>query len=269
MLSFNELGRKGNLGNQMFQFAGLRGIARNRGFDWRIPPQGPHWIHGSQMFELFEMRSLNEASFGFGTGKTYFSPGKKDRRNSTGFEFDSHLFNEVPDNVNLNAFFQSPKYFEAIEDEIRADFSLRRSVFERVREKYPLAAEPFISLHVRRGDYLKFPKHHPVQTIDFYAAALEALPRLQVLITTDDPQWVSEQRLFQQPRFQLVNSGSSKDDFTIQTMATCSVISNSSFGWWGAWLSRSESVVAPANWFGPKLVHQKITDLYPENWLVI
>ena len=37
-IGFNHLGRHGRLGNQMFQYAGLRGIAANRGFDFMIPP---------------------------------------------------------------------------------------------------------------------------------------------------------------------------------------------------------------------------------------
>ena len=39
MLSFNKLGKSGRLGNQMFQYAALRGIAAHRGFDWVVPPQ--------------------------------------------------------------------------------------------------------------------------------------------------------------------------------------------------------------------------------------
>lgn len=37
MIGFNHLGRLGRLGNQMFQFAALKGIARNRRFDFCIP----------------------------------------------------------------------------------------------------------------------------------------------------------------------------------------------------------------------------------------
>ena len=36
MLGFNHLGRMGQLGNQMFQYASLKGIARNRGFDYMV-----------------------------------------------------------------------------------------------------------------------------------------------------------------------------------------------------------------------------------------
>ena len=38
MIGFNALGYLGRLGNQMFQFAALKGIARNRGFNYCLPP---------------------------------------------------------------------------------------------------------------------------------------------------------------------------------------------------------------------------------------
>ena len=33
-ISYNQLGSNGRLGNQMFQYAGLRGIASNLNYDW-------------------------------------------------------------------------------------------------------------------------------------------------------------------------------------------------------------------------------------------
>ena len=37
MLAFNHLGQLGRLGNQMFQYASLRGIARQRGYGFCVP----------------------------------------------------------------------------------------------------------------------------------------------------------------------------------------------------------------------------------------
>ena len=39
MISFNNIGNLGRLANQMFQYASLKGIARNRGFEYTIPPE--------------------------------------------------------------------------------------------------------------------------------------------------------------------------------------------------------------------------------------
>jgi len=38
MLAFNQIGNLGRLGNQMFEYAALRGIASHHGYDWCIPP---------------------------------------------------------------------------------------------------------------------------------------------------------------------------------------------------------------------------------------
>ena len=39
MITFNNLGTLGRLANQMFQYASLKGIATNKGFDFCIPPE--------------------------------------------------------------------------------------------------------------------------------------------------------------------------------------------------------------------------------------
>ena len=38
MIGFNNLGNMGRLGNQMFEYATLRGIAANKKYDWCSPP---------------------------------------------------------------------------------------------------------------------------------------------------------------------------------------------------------------------------------------
>ena len=61
MLTFNKLGKSGRLGNQMFQYASLRGIAANRQFDWSIPPPGTSGVdefgceNNYCMFETFKL----------------------------------------------------------------------------------------------------------------------------------------------------------------------------------------------------------------------
>ena len=39
MLAFNGIGNLGRLGNQMFEYAALRGFAAHHGYDWCIPPR--------------------------------------------------------------------------------------------------------------------------------------------------------------------------------------------------------------------------------------
>ena len=101
MLSFNKLGKSGRLGNQMFQYAALRGIAANRGFDWVIPPPGTSGIdeYGCEnnycMFETFKMTGATEEHHGI--------PGNRQWAIWKEFHFNQELFDECPDDVNLEA----------------------------------------------------------------------------------------------------------------------------------------------------------------------
>ena len=49
-ISFNRLGNDGRLGNQMFQYAFLRGVAKNRKFDWMIPGDDEYSRHNYVRF---------------------------------------------------------------------------------------------------------------------------------------------------------------------------------------------------------------------------
>ena len=57
-------------------------------------------------------------------------------------------------------------------------------------------------------------------------------------------------------------------------MRLCSdfIIANSSFSWWGAWMSTNQNkkVIAPKQWFGNPLDKQNNTkDLYCPDWILI
>ena len=62
-ISYNRLGSNGRLGNQMFQYAGLRGISANRGFDWLIPPPNSYGDSNYGLFDCFKMSSVKEENF--------------------------------------------------------------------------------------------------------------------------------------------------------------------------------------------------------------
>lgn len=269
MIGFNELGRKGNLGNQMFQYAGLRGIAAYRGFDWRIPPIDETRIHNYDLFRLFKMSSVSPRNIGYVPYRTHRTKWKY-WPNSTGFEFDPRIFNSIPDNRNLNGFFQSPKYFSNIEDTIREDFRLQDYYLVKREEKREAIGREFIALHVRRGDYVKLKKHHPPLELEYYLRALSLLDKnLPIMVFTNDKPWVQEQQFFRELGVEVVDNEDYLLDLSLMMAASHIIIANSSFSWWGAWLSNCGSVIAPKKWFGPKLAKNSTKDLYPKDWLLI
>jgi hypothetical protein len=263
MISFNQLGNLGRLGNQMFQYASLRGIAANRGFDFCIPPESVFGVSDpnvknskTSIYTAFNLEKCNQF---LGSNKMI---------QESGFQFDKYLFNECEDNVDLYGYFQSGKYFKHIEDEIRKDFTFSQDVVESCRDivENEIKSTELISLHIRRSDYLKLQSFHPIPPVEYYIEALKTFPDIPVLIFSDDTDWCLEQKVFDSDRFFVSQSDSAEHDMCFMSMCNYHIIANSSFSWWGAWLSKSQKVIAPKVWFGPSLMQHNTSDLYCEGW---
>jgi hypothetical protein len=263
MLAFNHLGHLGRLGNQMFQYASLRGIAARRGYDFGIPPSkfDDEW-RSHQLFEVFDLPNLPRSNV------KYLDGGNAPVAQERFFHFDQLLFDQCPNDVSLFGFFQSEKYFKHIENSILEDFTFRDHILEPCKE----IAEGFdnpVSLHVRRTDYLTNNANHHNLDLSYYGEALKHFDGRQVIVFSDDPEWCQEQELFSDDRFLVSESGDNKIDLCLMTFCTGHIIANSSFSWWGAWLAKSEKVIAPSKWFGRNNADKKTKDLIPETWTVI
>ena len=53
-----------------------------------------------------------------------------DTISESGYEFDENLFNTCPDNVNLDGYYQTEKYFKHAEKNIRKDFTFKDDILE-------------------------------------------------------------------------------------------------------------------------------------------
>tara|TARA_Y100000004_G_scaffold72449_1_gene81391 strand:- start:13 stop:801 length:789 start_codon:yes stop_codon:yes gene_type:complete len=254
MISFNNLGNLGRLANQMFQYASLKGIARNRGYDYAIPPREVFGrvdanVRNSDgiLYDVFELECVNKVDFI--QQKQMISEGS--------FEFNEDLFNNCPDNVDLHGYFQSEKYFKHIEDEIRSDFTFKEDLLKLCKS---FITEDTISLHIRRGDYVHNP-NHPVQPMSYYEQALAELPELPVIVFSDDSEWCKEQQLFSDDRFIVAEGNSTDCDLCLMSLCKYHIIANSSYSWWGAWLANSKKVIAPKNWFGGDCANKGAEDM--------
>jgi hypothetical protein len=261
MIANNHIGNLGRLGNQMFQYASLRGIASKHGYEYCLPPE-----------EIVGSLDANCASSDtniFSCFKLAYAPKvllDAPQLEETSFTRDDNIWNNCPDNVSLFGYFQTEKYFNNIEEEIRKDFTFIDEVNDSCMLHFinEYSGTDVISLHIRRGDYLKH-THHPVPPIEYYQEALNTFPELPVIIFSDDVMWCKKQQLFEGDRFNISESNDTAVDLCLQSLCSYHIIANSSYSWWGAWLANSEHVIAPKTWFGHPLTHDT-KDLFPNGW---
>jgi len=285
MLAFNQIGNLGRLGNQMFEYAAVRGIAAKHGYNWCIPPFNRNGIENYSLHQCFKLESVKEENLAvrddFGYVQERF------------FHFDDELFENCPNDVSIHGFFQSEKYFKHISDEIRKDFTFHDEHLGPCKEMMSsLEGQEPIMLHVRRGDpnltdprgfkwsYTQCSSQHPPQTIEYYEKALAEFDDEQpVVIFSDSPEWVKEQEFFSGDRFlhsepqekYADGSYTPYSDLCLMSLCSHAIIANSSMSWWGAWLisNPNKKVIAPKNWFGPSYADKDTKDLYVENWIVL
>jgi hypothetical protein len=92
----------------------------------------------------------------------------------------------------------------------------------------------------------------------------------EVIIFSDDPEWCLNHSLFRSDRFMVSQTENNALDLCLMSFCSAHIIANSSFSWWGAWLSNSENVIAPSDWFkGSNNEHLDTSDLIPETWTLL
>jgi len=123
-------------------------------------------------------------------------------------------------------------------------------------------------INVRRGDYLHYPNYHPTVSPEYIFKALHLVPSKQYLIASDDIPWCKEH--LNLPNAIYLEGWRSHEQLWIMSMCHHFIISNSSFSWWAAYLSRHpwKTVIAPETWFGPE-APQDWSHMYCKDWTIL
>ena len=283
----------GGLGNQMFQYSVGRQLAEMHNTKLKLDVTG---------FEKYQLRSYNLGAFNvkeqFATRDEIRSFAgsaprlverlwrhvgrprlfrKQPYIKEISLRFDPDILG-LPDNVYLEGYWQSEKYFLGIADTIRQELTVKDPLRGKNLEIADLMRSyDSVSLHVRRGDYVADTttnQHHGVCSLDYYArcaaAVSERIANPHFFIFTDDPVWVRENLKLPYPSTFVDHNGPSQAHEDIRLMSACQhhIIANSSFSWWGAWLNKSagKRVFAPKQWFAAEDVQTKADDLVPGGW---
>ncbi|MDO8664746.1 MAG: alpha-1,2-fucosyltransferase [Candidatus Liptonbacteria bacterium] len=295
---------RGGLGNQMFQYAlGLHLAKKNnnnaelvldttflndrfprkeftyRTFDLDVFTLKPHLSVLSKISEKLPVPGLwLGLDIAFLMVKKIFGL-KKIIKEKNNYVFESEVLSAKGDIV-LWGFWQSEKYFADIAPDIRKAFSFREElsgeaavIAEEIKNKNS------VSLHVRRGDYVKFEKVKKMvgdTNLSYYAATVsyiaERVNAPHFFVFSDDIEWCEENLKISFPVTYLdEKTAGPKNAYHLELMSLCkhNIIANSAFSWWGAWLNKNPEkiVVAQKKWYATTLPHEE--DIVPEAWIRI
>lgn len=262
MITFLNIGRYGRFGNQMFQYAALFGIAKTANYRYGVP-----YNNSSQ--NEYEHFCLPEA---FDRLEAENSEGHliKYQIAEPKFGYNPGLYG-IPDDSDLIGYFQTEKYFNKFRPQLLKQFSFKNEITEKAKTIRAITKDPVISLHIRLGDYVSQQHNHPVCNIEYYKNALELLPDDLLLVVFSDDVKKAQETFEPLNRKMLFPETNDKYiDMCLMSMCDYHVIANSSFSWWGAWLSESKKTIAPSQWFGsgPDMP-KNWSDIYCKNWIVL
>lgn len=251
--------RYGRLGNQMFEAASTIGLADKHNTDAVFPK----WAY-SKYFKhsLPEDKKGSYRAIQITEPYFHYAPAILD-----GYEVTNGMF-------EIHGWLQSEKYFKHCESKIRKQFEFNEDFRARCLVKYIDAYnKPTIAISIRIGaDYVQNGNYF-ILPISYYITALfEHFPdwrNYNLLIFSDDIEYCKvhfgclENAYFIQ--------GSDIEQLCLMSCADNFIIANSTFSWWGAWLSNKpdKKVVRSPHYFAGKLFREcNIKDFYPAEWTV-
>lgn len=291
---------KGGLGNQMFQYATGFTLAKKKQtnllFDIRLqekykinPP--PRNVPRNIDLDIFgiklEICSEKDLLKVFQFNKEYKIRNLisvfLDKINFLVFRerkrvFEERFFNLKGKKWYLDGHWQSEKYFKDYRKEILNIFNFDSLKDLKINKKFikNILSKKSVCVNVRRTDFINNPEHN-VLDIEYYKKAVEVFKNLigndfELFVFSDDLDWCKKNFLFFNKVSYVEHNFAGNKFYNylyLMTKFKYFIIPNSSFAWWGAWLSQvnDKKIIAPKKWSG--LVDENKIDIIPDSWIKI
>lgn len=271
----------GGLGNQMFQYALFIALKEHFPNEKVLTDTSyfkTYHVHNGLELERVFGIILPQASFGELVRLTYpvkwfklsrairkFLPKRKTECiEAKDYTFNSEVF--TTESRYYDGYWQNFEYFKQYIPIIREQFKFKLPL--NLKTKFLLDRlsqnKNTVSLHVRRGDYLKAVNYAGLCGIDYYSKAIEYMKgRIEsavFYIFSDDIPWCMENisPLLADSKYEFVDWNKGNDSpLDMLLMSNChhNILANSSFSWWSACLnSHSDKIVcAPEKWTNTKV----------------
>ena len=262
--------QKGRFGNQLFRVGTIIGESLKRNVSYFIPSE---WEHSLIFPNLKNVMPYNQIR----------------QEISMSHHEPTFAYHDIPDTSNIleiTGYFQSWKFFEGFENEVRHDLTFSDNLVKSALSKMSKDTVK-LCVHVRWGDvydrktgggHKGVENFHPVMTLKYYENAIEYILSEtkidEILVFTDN----TDTKEFITGKFEkfginVVYFDYSDDfisDFVCQSLCDHFIIANSTFSWWSSFLCKNENKIVccpnEKDWFGPSYSHMDRSTLLPLNW---
>lgn len=258
----------GQFGNQIFQYAALKKLAKNSN---NVICYGFEDFH--QAFENIDVRMINSSTPNnliliynilykianyLSQKKVVSRVGELKKIDETELIESKGFFKNFA--FVDKSYFQSEKYFNSSDiKHLSLKSGLREYASDQVRSLCGDNVPIFV--HIRRQDYVKWPtRENPaILPAAYYEKCINIIKKHVAnpffFLTSDDTYYARD--IFTDLKNSYISSGSSLEDFALMTQCHGGILSASSFAWWAAYfakLNHNQSFfLAPKYWGGCRM----------------
>jgi hypothetical protein len=283
----------GGLGNQLFQFAAGLAAARRTGTEFRV---------AVDMFDGYRLHQGYELTRAFAVAPPEASATEMQKclgplRSKVVRRLLGHFMRgtlrqgrvvfqptvtywpgirELGATAYLQGYWQSECYFADAAVEVRAAL-LFRSGPSAVNARWIERIEGCnsVSMHVRRGDYIRSSKSRKLYaecSPDYYREAMDYMLQhhrdARFFVFSDEPEWALQLFADRSDIVEIVDHNRGAESYNdMRLMSRCrhNIIANSTFSWWAAWLGErpGKMIIAPRRWLRPPGLD---ADMIPNRW---
>lgn len=165
--------------------------------------------------------------------------------------------------LGINGYLQNKNYFHPYRSRLLKLFGFEQS--KCVSSTRTSSNNSSVSVHIRRGDYIKLSHIHRNISMTYYKKHLDELmlanTSSDIKVYSDDLdwciEWVSTEFKDTKSRFKFIELPP-LETLVDMSQSDTFILSNSTFGWWGAYLCpeiETAKIIQPSQWF-----YEDITD---------
>ena len=174
------------------------------------------------------------------------------------------------DNYLADGYYNTERYFKHIREKVLNEVVLLEEgeEYKKWKEKIKGAKKSLI-IHARRTDFVG--SGFVNLDKEYYEKALKEFNEdCDIFLFSDDIEWL--QGVVERSATSVSGNGlKDYEEFMLMSLGENFIIANSTFSWWGAWLSKApnKKVIAPKKWFVSKFWSRANSDVVPEDWIRI